>query len=881
MLKLQDITRVYSEGDTRVQALRGISLEFGESEFAAILGPSGCGKTTLLNIIGGLDQYTSGDLIIRGKTTREFTERDWDTYRNHSVGFVFQSYNLIPHQTALSNVELALTLSGVSREERRRRAIEALEQVGLGDQLKKKPNQMSGGQMQRVAIARALVNDPEVLLADEPTGALDSDTSIQVMDILRKVSRDRLVIMVTHNPELANQYATRIIRLLDGQIVSDSRTSVGDTQTEAPEAAQNQRKTSMNFLTALSLSLNNLMTKKGRTILTAFAGSIGIIGIALILSLSNGVNRYIERVQRDTLSSYPLEIDERTVDMTDTMAGLLDMDLSEGDRENGKVYSGGRLTQMMSSWMSGITENDLGPFKAWLESPETGMDQYVSGISYEYDTPLLLYRTDLEAPLQVNPSTVMEATGMTDMINIFPGTGTGIQETMMNTTMRRLNVFSELLDNEELLRSQYTVVTGRFPRAKDEVVILLNSRNELSDYCLYSLGLRDQSELKDQFQGLMRGEAIESEEMVFSYEDLMSLRFRLLINTDRYTRSGSLWVDSSGDPEFLSQKLSEALELRVVGILRPAEGSLVAETGGIGYLRELMEDLLLQVRSSEIAQEQLSNPETDIFTGHPFSAVAQDALTLLDSMEVEDFLALLEEKGLIPAGMIPKQFRSFLTKDLLKQFVGKGVMMISGNTLEANLEKIGISDPTQPATILIYPKNFESKKKITQLIEGYNMEAGERKAVHYTDYVGLMMDSVTTIVNAISYVLVAFVAISLIVSSIMIGIITYISVLERTKEIGILRAIGASRKDISRVFNAETLIIGFAAGVMGILVTLGLTVIANIILGNLTGIPDIAALPPLAGVILVLISMVLTLIAGIIPSRIASRKNPVAALRTE
>lgn len=881
MLKLQDITRVYSEGDTRVQALRGISLEFGESEFAAILGPSGCGKTTLLNIIGGLDQYTSGDLIIRGKTTREFTERDWDTYRNHSVGFVFQSYNLIPHQTALSNVELALTLSGVSREERRRRAIEALEQVGLGDQLKKKPNQMSGGQMQRVAIARALVNDPEVLLADEPTGALDSDTSIQVMDILRKVSRDRLVIMVTHNPELANQYATRIIRLLDGQIVSDSRTSVGDTQTEAPEAAQNQRKTSMNFLTALSLSLNNLMTKKGRTVLTAFAGSIGIIGIALILSLSNGVNRYIERVQRDTLSSYPLEIDERTVDMTDTMAGLLDMDLSEGDRENGKVYSGGRLTQMMSSWMSGITENDLGPFKAWLESPETGMDQYVSGISYEYDTPLLLYRTDLEAPLQVNPSTVMEATGMTDMINIFPGTGTGIQETMMNTTMRRLNVFSELLDNEELLRSQYTVVTGRFPRAKDEVVILLNSRNELSDYCLYSLGLRDQSELKDQFQGLMRGEAIESEEMVFSYEDLMSLRFRLLINTDRYTRSGSLWVDSSGDPEFLSQKLSEALELRVVGILRPAEGSLVAETGGIGYLRELMEDLLLQVRSSEIAQEQLSNPETDIFTGHPFSAVAQDALTLLDSMEVEDFLALLEEKGLIPAGMIPKQFRSFLTKDLLKQFVGKGVMMISGNTLEANLEKIGISDPAKPAAILIYPKNFESKKKITQLIEGYNIEAGERKAVHYTDYVGLMMDSVTTIVNAISYVLVAFVAISLIVSSIMIGIITYISVLERTKEIGILRAIGASRKDISRVFNAETLIIGFAAGVMGILVTLGLTVIANIILGNLTGIPDIAALPPLAGVILVLISMVLTLIAGIIPSRIASRKNPVAALRTE
>ena len=881
MLVLKNIVKDYAAGDAKVEALRGVDLVFGESEFAAILGPSGCGKTTLLNIIGGLDRYTSGDLIIRGKSTKQFTERDWDTYRNHSVGFVFQSYNLIPHQTVLANVELALTLSGVSREERRTRAVEALEQVGLGDQLKKKPNQLSGGQMQRVAIARALVNNPEVLLADEPTGALDSETSLQVMEILRQVAKDRLVIMVTHNPELADQYATRIIKLLDGKIVSDSaaegeRAGSG----EAERGADSRRKTSMGFLTALNLSLNNLMTKKGRTILTAFAGSIGIIGIALILSLSNGVNRYIERVQRDTLSSYPLQIDERTVDMTDTVAGLMDLDLEGKDRADGKVYSGSRMTQLMSSWMSGVTENDLAGFKAWLEDPANDIERYVSGISYEYNTPLLLYRTDLETPIQVNPSTVMESSGMADMMSLM-GSGTGIQETMMNTTARRMNVFTPLLNNDELLKSQYAVLAGRLPEAKDEVVIVLNSRNELSDYTLYSLGLRDQSELKEQFDQLMRGVAIETEDLEFSYEELMNMRFRMLLNTDVYTRSGTLWTDSSGDAEYMARKLEDAMELKIVGIVKPAKSGLTSESGGIGYRTELVDYLLAQVRDSEIAREQLSNPETDVFTGQPFSAVAQDALSLLDSMEVEDFMEMLESRGLIPSGMIPKEYRAFLTKDLLKQFVGQGVMMISGNTLEANLEKMGISDPDKPASVYIYPKDFESKNRITEKIEAYNAQVGEDHAVRYTDYVGLMMDSVTTIVNAISYVLVAFVAISLVVSSIMIGIITYISVLERTKEIGILRAIGASRRDVSRVFNAETLIVGFAAGVIGILVTLGLTVIANIILSGLTGIPDIAALPPMAGVILVAISMLLTLIAGIIPSRIASRKDPVVALRTE
>ncbi len=881
MLELKNIVKDYSAGDARVEALRGVDLEFGDSEFAAILGPSGCGKTTLLNIIGGLDRYTSGDLVIRGKSTKQFTERDWDTYRNHSVGFVFQSYNLIPHQTVLSNVELALTLSGVSREERRRRAAEALEKVGLGDQLKKKPNQLSGGQMQRVAIARALVNNPEVLLADEPTGALDSETSIQVMEILRQVAKDRLVIMVTHNPELADQYATRIIRLLDGKIVSDNAAEAEHTGAEEATAENaSERKTSMGFLTALNLSLNNLMTKKGRTILTAFAGSIGIIGIALILSLSNGVNRYIERVQRDTLSSYPMQIDERTVDMTDTMAGLMDIDLEGKERADGKVYSGSRMTQLMSSWMSGVTENDLAGFKTWLEDPANDIDRYVSGIRYEYNTPLLLYRMDLDKPLQVNPSTVMESSGMADMMNMM-GSGTGIQETMMNTTARRMNVFTPLLNNDELLKSQYAVLAGRLPEAMDEVVIMLNSRNELSDYTLYSIGLRDQSELKEQFEQLMRGVPIETEELEFSYDELLRMRFRMLLNTDVFTKSGTLWTDNSGDADYIARKLQDGMELKIVGVVKPAKSGLSSESGGIGYRTELVDYLLEQVRDSEIAREQLANPGTDVFTGQPFSAVAQDALSLLDSMEVEDFMEMLESKGLIPAGMIPKEYRMFLTKDLLKQFVGQGVMMISGNTLEANLEKMGISDPDKPASVYIYPKDFESKNRITEKIEGYNAQAGEEHAVRYTDYVGLMMDSVTTIVNAISYVLVAFVAISLVVSSIMIGIITYISVLERTKEIGILRAIGASRRDVSRVFNAETLIVGFAAGVIGILVTLGLTVVANIILSNLTGIPDIAALPPVAGVILVGISMLLTLIAGIIPSRIASRKDPVVALRTE
>ena len=883
MLTLKQITKVYSGGEMQVQALRGIDLEFGSSEFAAILGPSGCGKTTLLNIIGGLDQYTDGDLIIRGKSTKQFNESDWDTYRNHAVGFVFQSYNLIPHQTVLANVELALTLSGIGREERRRRAIEALEKVGLKDQIKKKPNELSGGQMQRVAIARALVNNPEILLADEPTGALDSETSIQVMEILREIARERLVIMVTHNPELANEYADRIIRVLDGKVISDERIrrEAAPQRAETP-AEEGKKKRSMSILTALNLSLTNLLTKKGRTVLTAFAGSIGIIGIALILSISNGVNVYIERVQRDTLSAYPLEIDAQSMDMSETLQNLFENGGgSSHPREDGKVYSGTRMTNTMSAMMSGVKENDLEAFKAWLDDPTNEIDKLVSGIQYEYETPLMVYRTDSGLNMQVNPSTTMDSTGMMDMYNL-GAMGAGIQQTMMDTFKKRLNVFEPMLDNEELLKSQYDVLYGRMPEDKYEVVLILNKNNELSDYTLYSLGLKDQGELRGQFAGLMQGQGIESEEMEFSYEDLMNLELKLLPATDLYEKGESFWLDKTGDKEYIAAKLADATQLKIVGVLRPAEGAVTTSNSGtIGYKRELMEEMIRRVGESEIVQEQLANPEIDVFTGQAFHTEEIDVLSLVDTMEMSDLIKLMEEKGFIPVGMIPDMLKPMITKDIVTQFVQKGTVMIEGNTLEKNLEKLGVSDESKPSTILIYPKNFESKKTLSAKIKAYNEAVGEEKAIHYTDMMDLLMNSVTTIVNAISYVLIAFVAISLVVSSIMIGIITYISVLERTKEIGILRAIGASRRDVARVFNAETLIVGFGAGVIGIAVTLLLIFIANIILKNVTGIPNLAVLPPAAGLILVGISMVLTLIAGIIPSRMAARKDPVVALRSE
>ena len=887
MLILKDIAKDYPTGDTKVEALRGINLQFREKEFTAILGPSGCGKTTLLNIIGGLDQYSRGDLIINGRSTKEFKDSDWDTYRNHSIGFVFQSYNLIPHQTVLSNVELALTLSGVNREERRRRAIEALTKVGLQDQIKKKPNQMSGGQMQRVAIARALVNDPDILLADEPTGALDSETSVQVMEILKEISKDKLVIMVTHNPDLANQYASRIIRLLDGKVVSDSL-PCGEAEEKAVRV-EKQKKPSMSFATALSLSLNNLMTKKGRTILTAFAGSIGIIGIALILSLSTGVDMFIERIERDTLSSYPLEIDERTMDMTDMMTGMMDISSDSREHEDGKVYSGSRMTKLMSGWMSGVTENNLTDFKKYLDSRNNEVSELVSGIQYEYSTPLTLYRlTDDGRSIQVNPSTTLEATGMMTMMSMMTSSMSGIQETMMNATMNRMNAFQPLLNNEELLKSQYKVLAGRMPERMDEVVIIVNSRNELSDYALYTLGLKDQSELKGMFEALMNGEAIESEDMEFTYDELMSLRFRLLLNTDFYSKEGSAWRSRKRNDDFMRELLENAMEIKVVGILKPADGSVATTaTVGVGYRFELMEYLLDQVKNSQIVQEQLANPDIDVFTGQPFETDQTDLFAALDSMSVSEFF----EKYSGVMGMnaeiqkrveqIPSFALNMVSKEDIKSVLRMALPEDMNNTLEKNLTTLGVSDVDSPSAIFLYPKNFESKAKLTEIIDAYNNAATEENVIRYTDYVGLLMSSITTIINAISYVLIAFVAISLVVSSIMIGIITYISVLERTKEIGILRAIGASKRDISRVFNAETLIVGFVAGFIGIVITLALVVLVNFIIYRLTDIPNLANLPLIAGGILVVISMMLTFIAGLIPSRMAAKKDPVVALRTE
>ncbi len=866
MLFLKQITKDYDVGSAKVEALRGVDISFRSCEFAAILGPSGCGKTTLLNIIGGLDQYTSGDLSINGISTKEYKDADWDAYRNHSIGFVFQSYNLIPHQTVLANVELALTLSGVSKHERRKRAIDALEKVGLKDQIKKKPNQMSGGQMQRVAIARALVNDPDILLADEPTGALDSETSVQVMEILKEISKEKLVIMVTHNPDLAQTYATRIIRLLDGKVVADS--APYQEEEKAPATAQKQKKTSMSYLTALSLSLNNLMTKKGRTILTAFAGSIGIIGIALILSLSSGINAYIDRVQRDTLSSYPLMIQKQTMDTGALLTAISGAAGNAHDHDMEKVYSGKMMAQFMSAMMNEIKENDLKRFKAYLDDNKETVSPLVSGIQYQYTTPLTIYRILPDgSAMQVNPSTTLDATGMMNMMD--PALMQSNQ--MMTSSFSKMDAFQPLIDNEELLRSQFDILHGRLPKEPDEVVIVVNSHNEISDFTLYSLGLKDQSEIKGQMESLMKGQPIESKDISFTYEELMGLQFRLLVNTDYFTEENGVWKDRRDDPLFVQSVLENAPAIRVVGILRPAEDAVATSvTGGVGYLGGLMDELLAKINTSAIVKAQQENPETDIFTGLPF----EKAELTMDNIEaVKAYVAQLpaEQQAMV----------KMMSDEQLLAMAQKFMVTSSESTLEDNMQRLGISDPADPSSINIFPVDFAAKEELTALIDAYNAQAGEENAIQYTDYVGLLMSSVTTIINAISYILIAFVAISLLVSSIMIGIITYISVLERTKEIGILRAIGASKRDISRVFNAETLIVGFTAGVIGIGTTLAANVLINIIIQSLTGIRNASALPPVGGAVLVLISMFLTFIAGLIPSRMAAKKDPVVALRTE
>jgi len=866
MLKLTNITKTYLSGDNAVQALKGINVEFRKNEFVAILGHSGCGKTTMLNIIGGLDRYTSGDLSIKGKSTKQFKDREWDTYRNHSVGFVFQSYNLISHQSVLANVELALTLSGISKDERRKRAKEVLKKVGLEDQINKKPNQLSGGQMQRVAIARALINDPEILLADEPTGALDSTTSVQIMDLLQEIAEDRLVIMVTHNPELAEKYATRTIKLIDGNITDDSNPYEGEK--EEYKETNKGKKTHMSFFTALSLSLNNLMTKKGRTLLTAFAGSIGIIGIALILSLSNGVQNYIDKVQEDTLSTYPLTIQKQTIDINNMLTELMGQaeEAEDFEAEEGKIYSKNIMTDMLSMFSSEIQTNNLVDFKGYIESDESKIKDYVTAIQYSYNLNLNLYRQLEDGTyLQVNPNQLFNNIGMGSMLeaqssNPFMDTSAMISQ---------YDVWSEMLDNQELLESQYDVIAGKWPESFNEVVLIVGKDNEISEYALFSLGLKDQKDLLDTMQKLQKGEEIEEQgDAVYTYDDFLNLSFKLLLNTDYYEQNNGIWINKSNDTEYMNEKLENSEEIKVVGIIRPKEETVATSiSGAIGYKSDLKEYVINTINETEIAKEQKENPEINIFTGAQF----------LENVGNTSF-----DYGTLTAEQ--RAYMQTLSQEELAEFMATYTENNSA-TYESNLEKIGVVDLDSPTAINIYPKDFEAKDQIAEIIEQYNQsrrdEGKEEDVISYTDIVGVMMNSVSTIIDVISYILIAFVAISLVVSSIMIGIITYISVLERTKEIGILRSIGASKKDISRVFNAETFIVGITAGLLGIGVTLLLIIPINMIIQGLTAIPNAASLPVNAAAILVIISVILTMIAGLIPARFAAKKDPVEALRTE
>ncbi len=1007
MLSLNNITKDYVVGDTTVQALRGVSIDFRESEFVSILGQSGCGKTTLLNIIGGLDRYTSGDLNINGKSTKDFKDADWDSYRNHSIGFVFQSYNLIPHQTVLANVELALTLSGVPKSERRKRAVEALQQVGLGDQLNKKPNQMSGGQMQRVAIARALVNDPDILLADEPTGALDTETSVQIMEILKKISKNKLIIMVTHNPELAEQYSSRIIKLLDGKVIDDSDPYNAMAVKEEKSAAEKKKerkklKTSMSFLTALSLSRNNLLTKKARTLLTSFAGSIGIIGIALILSISNGVQIYIDQVQSDTLSTYPLTIEQTTASIGEIMNMMAEDREASRDHDMDKVYSQNQMARMINTMMQETKVNNLEKFKTFLDNNDE-IKKLTSDIKYGYATTLNVFKADTsDGAYQVNPSQVLMDMGYLSE--------TQMMGMSMGSSMGGMDVWTEMIDNDELLKSQYDIIAGRMPEKYSEAVLIVDKHNEINDYILYSLGLLDSTELNGIVRRAITGEEVKlsNEQHSYTYDELLKLKFKVVPTTDFYRKKDGVWEDMKNDYDYMTDVVNNGLEVNIVGIIRPNEDAAATSlNGGIAYKHELMEYLVNEVKNSDIIKEQQANPDIDVFTGLKFKTddtesdedknsdqeptpaetvektqdtdsgapqlTEEQKAALMagqkpEGMTDEEFAALMSQMpsevpaaseqqpkltdeqlaalmaGQIPEGMTEEEVAAYMAQggdqqqvqdltnmgmdamsgldmgalmngggdlmkgltDAQKEFLAslseEQLAMMQGmisettqqnldqlansgkysnTTYDANLVVLGYATLENPSSINIYPKDFASKERIIDLIDDYNDQAEDADKIEYTDIVGVMMSSVTSIINAISYVLIAFVAISLIVSSIMIGIITYISVLERTKEIGILRSIGASKRDISRVFNAETVIVGFIAGALGVGISYLLTIPINMIIAHLTTVPMRASIPYAAAVILVVISVLLTLIAGLFPSRIAAKKDPVIALRTE
>lgn len=837
MLQLKDIKKQYVTGDTTVQALKGINLQFRKNEFVSILGPSGCGKTTMLNIIGGLDKYTSGDLIINGVSTVEYKDADWDNYRNHSIGFVFQSYNLIPHQTVLGNVELALTLSGVGKKEKRERAVKALQQVGLGDQLNKLPNQLSGGQMQRVAIARAIVNDPEIVLADEPTGALDSETSIQVMQLLKQIAKDRLVIMVTHNPNLADKYSSRIVRLLDGQVIED--TNPYEAKDSELEHKKPGKKAAMSIWTAFSLSLRNLFTKKARTILTAFAGSIGIIGIALILSLSSGFQNYIYDVQQDALSNYPLTINSTNVDM----ASFFQSSGSNQDREeypdDDTVHSNNFLGDMFNSMTDSIVQNDLKSLKKYLE--ENIDRDKISGIQYTYNFNYNIYTAD---GYKLNPYEMPDV-----LKQMMQGNNmAGLYESMMKSA----TTWSEMMDNPTLIQSQYDLLEGKWPSSAGEILVVVDRYNSIPDYNLYQMGFKSENELiysvmemlarqqlpdaspeeiKQLAIAMMQSMGIQYEESEenFSFDEILGTKYKVLLDSDYFIEGQNadgqkIYVqDLEAD---MTDKLQSAFSLEIVGIVRLRENvSSGALSTPVVYTNALTDYIINATNASAPVAYQRANPDIDVTTGKPFE---------------------------------------------------------SGRTMDNVLSLMGVADKDTPASISIYPTSFNNKAYVIDVINQYNRDMPDEQKISYTDYMGVLMDSVSIIINAITYVLIAFVSISLVVSSIMIGIITYISVLERTKEIGILRSIGASKRDISRVFNAETVLVGLLAGILGILVTILLNVaLINPIIASLAHIYNVASLPLGGALILIIISVLLTLVAGLIPSGIAARKDPVVALRSE
>lgn len=1005
MLELKNIIKNYYVGDNTIHALRGVDLKFRENEFVSILGPSGCGKTTLLNIIGGLDGYTSGDLVINGTSTKNYKDRDWDSYRNHSVGFVFQSYNLIPHQTVLGNVEIALTVSGVGKQERRQRAIEALEQVGLGNQLNKRPNQLSGGQMQRVAIARALVNDPDIILADEPTGALDTETSVQVMEILKKISDNRLIVMVTHNPELAEKYSSRIIRMLDGEIKDDSMPLTDEEYSQSVEKdiekiknkPKKEKKPSMSWFTAFRLSLRNLFTKKGRTTLTSFAGSIGIMGIALILAVSQGTSAFIDDAQEDSLSSYPLTIQKTTVDLSTIMSTFMNINNKNVTHGKDAVYKRSAVYDMFTAFNNiESNENDIASFKKYLEKRyysdgEKSLSDAINGIQYSYDLGLLVYTKNVDGDIIKSDSSELfsqimaEYMGTTsspsmmetaDNNSILGKMGSSMSMAGNSSTWQEMLSARDGSPINDLLKKQYDVIYGRWPSAYNEVVLVVDENNELDDMTLYALGLQSQEKIDAIMDAALKGTKIKNDNAKWSYKDICDSEFRVILNSDCYKKDDATgrYSDLRSTDAGLQYLYDNALKIKVTGIIRPDEDAASAMlNGSIAYTKDLTDYVIEHSKGSLAIKEQQDNPQKNIITGLPFESntgklndaqkkqefakyiseldtakkaevfvkvksipdddmlksMVEKAMSGYDRKQMEtamtealtqsmgmsadkiaDYLANMSDEELteifkkaisermtaqyaeqaaaglsgVPAGqlaaMLDASVSSFTEKQCSKYY--DEIMEFSEMDYNEVLTELGYVDTDIPSAVNIYASSFENKEKIEDAISEYNKGKEKLKQIKYTDYVGIMMSSITTIIDAITYVLLAFVAISLIVSSIMIGVITLISVQERTKEIGILRAIGASKRDVSSMFNAETLIIGFTSGLFGIVVTYMLCIPINIILHSLTGLNNLNAyLPPFAALILVLISMALSLIAGLIPSKSAAKKDPVVALRTE